>query len=120
LIFYWLRRALYFVGWLFREPDKRQFARIDRNLRCPICGATDGGRLRCVARQAKEGKTIGMKPLCQHTCLECGARFYEAPVLAVDSALVSPAIARDQIEEREDIQLRAEEQSVNLARRGLQ
>jgi hypothetical protein len=106
MIFYWAINLLRRMAWLFKLPGPQEIARIDRNSPCPICGAR-AGRLRCVwelgpGPKAPKELPPNYKVQCQHTCNECGGRWFEAPVVKVDPTRVLPSVARDEIEKAED------------------
>lgn len=98
MIFYWLRKLIMTIRWLVIAPDEKQFVKINKNLKCPVCGHADG-RLRCVEMLRSNNQT---SVLCQHTCNVCGARFYEIPVAKVDSSIVQHSIPRNKLEREED------------------
>ena len=103
MIWYWLMAAVRWVGrMVFPAPASYTMKR-DRNAKCPVCGERSG-RLRSVERlMAAGGTNVETRGVfCQHTCLKCGARFYDKPVVNVTPSHVFPAIARDEVEKRED------------------
>lgn len=107
MLIYWFLKLLEQIDRLIFPPDAKTVARIDKNFPCPVCGARKG-RLRCVRRSVREtGSSVGvLKIFCQHTCFACGARFYENPVVKLDSRQVVGAIARDDLEKLEDSEYR--------------
>jgi hypothetical protein len=104
MLFIWLRRFARLVVWLFRVPDARDVARVDPNLKCPVCGARNASRpghfpIRCVERASGTGEHGGrIVVLVQHTCVECGARHYGTPVVKVGPDMVGGAIPRNDTE----------------------
>jgi C4-type Zn-finger protein len=104
MIFRWIQTLFRLFAMLFIPPPRRG-PRINSNLTCPVCGAEDG-TLRCVevaATATPDTQLVSVTTLCQHRCNRCGARFYEKPVANVNPALVTPAIARNDIERAEDL-----------------
>ncbi len=108
MLFYWLIVALKRFVWFLRLPKIEDLALVSPDARCPVCGAHEG-RLRCVLK-AKPGPVaknpvIGGQILCQHTCAVCGARWFDSPIAkAVDPSKVLPAVARTDLETKEDRQ----------------
>jgi len=115
LIFYWLTKLLRGFLWLFRAPTPRDVARIWPDSPCPVCGARHG-RLR--ARDIWDSQKRE-RMLCQHTCLECGARYFEAPVVAFKSGLVWGSLPRDEEEKAEDRTQLANRERVAEEQRGV-
>jgi formate dehydrogenase maturation protein FdhE len=73
VIWTWLKLALIFVGrLLIPGPAHPVFPKIDPCAMCPSCGHTDG----VIRAHDEQGK-----PLVQHTCKVCLAKWYELPVL---------------------------------------
>lgn len=108
MIFYWIISALRQIVWFFRIPKPEELARIDTNAPCPVCGAREG-RLRCVLKAkpgpAAKNPVIGGQILCQHTCYECGARWFDSPIVKdVDPSKVLASVARTDLEIKEDRQ----------------
>jgi hypothetical protein len=97
VLFYWIRGLLKKIAWLFKLPQELDVARVNPDLKCPVCGAEDG-RLRCVEQLVTNGTAI----LCEHTCNVCAARFYEKPVAKVNPSLVAHAVPRNQLEKDAD------------------
>ena len=106
MIFHWLMRLMRYMFWLLIPPRREDLARINPNLRCPVCGASRG-RLRCVHKQtaAPPGQPGTVAVFCQHSCRECGARSFEKPIAAVGPSHVYPAIPRDDVEKAEDLEV---------------
>lgn len=104
MILWWLACLGDWAVRLFTPLKAIDIARIDRNESCPVCGARRGCLRTVVLNQIAEGKPPVKKIFCEHTCLECGGRWFEAPVVAVNPDLVMPAIARTDIEKLEDKQ----------------
>ena len=105
MLFYWIVTALRKIAWLFRPVSARDVARIDANDPCPTCGHRQG-RLRAVTLSitAPGATKIPMpKVFCQHTSAVCGGRWYEDPVVAVSANYVWRSMARDEIEQKEDL-----------------
>ena len=109
MLFHWLAEFILLVVWLFRPPEPRDLARVDPNAACPVCGARKG-HLRCVYMQKEKQKAanmpVEMAMFCQHTCVVCGARCYEEPIVkakdGADKVNILTAIARNEIEKEED------------------
>ena len=105
MIFYWLISILRKFIRLWHIPKPEDLAKIDPNARCPVCGAREG-RLRCVwqAEPGPQSKDVPpkYKVQCQHTCDECGARWFEKPVINVDPTKVLSSVARNEHETKED------------------
>ncbi len=107
MIFHWLMKVLRFLAWLVFPPPKELLARVNPNMRCPVCGWAKG-RLRCVEMEVQGPAVNGVRKVqtyAQHTCRVCGARCYESPVANVNPNFVHPAIPRDEIEKLEDSQI---------------
>lgn len=108
MLWYWIRKALARVWWYLGPRKERDVAFIDPHAACPVCGARHG-RLRAVVKATKapgdKNEVLGYRVMCQHTCLRCGARSFEAPVVAVTVGNVEGGIARDEWERREDTAL---------------
>ena len=104
MIFWWLRKFFAFVRWLVVPPTPADVARIDPNIKCPICGARSG-RLRAIVGQlmAPGAKLAVNRIICQHTCNVCGARSYERAIVSVEPPTVQKAVARDAVEVKEDV-----------------
>jgi hypothetical protein len=106
MIFYWLAKLARTVRWLFVAPQARDVAHISHKAACPVCGTRENV-LRCVVL-AIAGKSVNGNQQaavqCEHTCEECGARWYESPVAKVSVNSVFPAIPRDDIERAADKQ----------------
>ncbi len=106
MIFYYLIQAFRKLTWFFRPPSLRDIARIDPNAPCPVCGERNG-KIRCVW-QAQPGprppKDLppNLKVQCQHSCQQCGARWFEEPIVKVDPTRVLPSAARTDLEKAED------------------
>ena len=106
MFWYWLIELYRTFVVLFTLPKPEDLAIRDRNARCPCCGRRKG-ELRCVV-QIKAGpqnpeKAAETAILCQHRCHECGARWYEKPILEdVTTDKLLPSVARNPIEEKED------------------
>lgn len=103
MIWYWLERLGGFMLLLFGKPPtdeqiKMLNKRLDPNLKCPCCGATDG-ELRCTEQQLQNNQT---KILMQHRCKVCRARFFENPIAEVNPSLVLHAIPVNDVEKAED------------------
>jgi hypothetical protein len=102
MLFHWLKRFLRVLARLIIPPPPLALARIEVNARCPVCGHHRRGRLRTVEVDASKGGVPVRAILCQHACLICGARWFEKPIVNVDPGFVTPSIARDSDEEKED------------------
>jgi hypothetical protein len=102
MIFHWLKQFLRTLARLIIPPTPLALARIEVNARCPVC-AYRRGRLRTVEVDASKTDKPLNATLCQHTCLVCGARWFEPPIVKVDPGFVAPAIARNALEEKEDL-----------------
>lgn len=100
MILYWLDKLGGWILWLFKKPTDLEVARIDRNLKCPACGACRG-ELRCVVVAGMDNQP---RVQVQHRCRECGGRFYAEPVGKVDLRFMSSAIPRTDVEKEEDRQ----------------
>lgn len=107
MIFHWVKQLFRWLARLVIPPTPMALARIELNARCPVC-AHRGGRLRAVELDASKTDKPLSVTLCQHTCLVCGARWFEKPIVKVDPGFVAPAIARDAFEEKEDAARRFE------------
>lgn len=112
MIWYWLKMVLWRVVWFFRTPDLQDISKISKDVPCPVCGNRDG-RLRCVQRPTKPATEDGtyalgsFEILCQHTCNECGAEWFEKPVIkSVTSKTVLPSVARNELESSDDVRNR--------------
>lgn len=103
MIFKWLVDCWHAILKLFIPPPARG-PRINPNHTCPVCGH-ENGSLRAVEilSAPTQQSPVSRKTVCQHRCNECGARFYEEPIVKVNPAYVSPAIARNDIEKSEDM-----------------
>lgn len=104
MILWWLTCLGDWFVRLFTPLKPIDVARIERNASCPVCGARYGQLRTVVLNQIAEGKPPVKKVFCEHTCLECGARWFENPVVAINPDVVMPAIARSEIEKMEDKQ----------------
>lgn len=111
MIFWWIIKVLKRVIWFFKIPRPQDVARIDPQSPCPVCGNKCHSRIRCVWQQedgplppAKEPRLQlkNTKVLCQHVCGLCGARWFEQPVMKVDTTTVLPSVPRDELESKED------------------
>jgi hypothetical protein len=102
MIFLWVAKIWVFFKVLFAIPKPMDVKRLNRDLKCPVCGG-ERGRLRCVTReQLVQGRPVTPMTLCEHTCLECGARFYERPVAEVNPSFVFQAVPRNRLERLAD------------------
>src|ERR1700722_17483973 len=111
MIFFWLIQAIRKMIWYVQIPRLQDVAKIDPNAQCPVCG-NRAGRIRCVWQQQQDGPkppknepTLAMrnmKVLAQHTCDECGARWFEKPIADVDPSRVMPGAPRTELEKAED------------------
>lgn len=100
MIFLLLRRIFKAIGRLVIPPRSQDVAKVNPNVRCPVCG-WPLGELRCVALADEKGK---QSIFAQHRCRRCGARHFENPVVKVGPLNVQPAVPRNEIEIREDAQ----------------
>ncbi len=98
MIWYWLAKLGDLFVYLFGAVKPRDVAKIDKNAACGVCGARKG-RLRTVVLNVPKQQT---KVFCRHTCRQCGARWFEEPVLKVTAAHVWHAVPRNRIEATED------------------
>ena len=105
MLFYWLISILRKFIRVWHIPKPEDLAKIDPNARCPVCGAHEG-RLRCVwqAEPGPQSKDVPpkYKVQAQHSCRQCGARWFEAPVIKIDPTRVLPSVARNELEAKED------------------
>lgn len=72
MIWLWIRGFIESVVWLLVPPAAPPPKKINVNETCPNCGHGKG--------KLSVAQNNG-KPACQHTCLICGAMFYEDPVM---------------------------------------
>ena len=72
MIFVWLGRFFAWLHWLIVPPLTPPVREINIDAPCPMCGHRKG--------KLSAGENGG-KPACVHTCLVCGARSFEDPVL---------------------------------------
>ena len=100
MIWYWLMVAYFKLRRLVAIPKPRDVAKIDDQVPCPIC-AWRRNRLRAVYVRQGSGMNA-MAPMCQHECARCGARWFESAVVKVTTAMVMPAVARDDQERAAD------------------
>ena len=105
MIWYWLILAIKKAIWLFRIPKPDDLAYINRNAKCPVCG-WERGHLRAVHMQTGlqvQNRPPEKKLKCQQTCDNCGARIFHEPVAKTARAEnILPAVARTELEARED------------------
>ena len=101
MIFHWLLQLFRWLARLVISPPPLALAKIDVNARCPVCGH-QRGRLRAVEVNASQTDVPQNMTLCQHTCKDCGARWFERTIVKVNPGFVWPAVARDALEEKED------------------
>lgn len=103
MIFYWFRVFVGWVLWLVIMPHDDDMMHIDKNARCPNCGRRRG-ELRSRVVQSRVGNgPITQAPVCQHRCKCCGHRWFEKSVAAVSLGNMQPAVARNELEKREDM-----------------
>lgn len=109
MLFYWLILGLRKFVWLFKIPSPQDIARITPRSPCPVCGNSEGNRIRCVW-QLQDGPPTkdpqlqmkNTRVLAQRSCALCGARWFENPVVKVDPTRVLPSVARDELEKAAD------------------
>jgi hypothetical protein len=98
MIFYWLALLGDFVVRLFAPVKPRDVARIDVNHPCPCCNFRKG-KIRTVKLMRKVGGRAGLPEIfIEHTCQQCGARWFEATVVRVGPDLIMPGLPRTQLE----------------------
>lgn len=66
-----------FLFVIIRAIYRRRGAIVDVNLKCPGCGHRSG-KLRCIVGRVENAEEKGF---IEHTCLVCGATFYEETVV---------------------------------------
>jgi hypothetical protein len=83
MIFVWLGRFFAWLHWLIIPPLTPPVREIDIDAPCPMCGHRKG--------KLSAGENGG-KPACVHTCLVCGARSFEDPILAPVKVTGAPSM----------------------------
>lgn len=81
MIWLWIRAMIDCIHWLLVPPPAPPVKPIDINAPCPTCGHRSG--------KLSAGLN-GTKPACVHTCLICGAQFFEDPVLPSPAVTGAP------------------------------
>lgn len=124
MIIYWLVLLVRKLVWLFRIPDPRELARVDKNAKCPACGYSDA-ELRCVVLYVgppikRQGPiqdvalSQHMKVLVQHKCKQCGCRWFEPPVAeGADPTKILACAPRNDLEKSEDRDARLEQRTTD-------
>lgn len=106
MLWYYLVRFVAWLKYLLGPVTARDVARVRASAPCPVCGAKNG-TLRCVERQNTQG--VNGRPavmiVAQHTCGDCGARWFERPVLKLSQNMVWASIPRNEAEKTEDAQV---------------
>lgn len=83
MVWRWLNFLLRGLSRLFSKPDPRDYARIDIDAACPVCGHRSGElKAHDVFRESL--RTIA----CLHTCKVCGARWWEDAVTKVNETVI--------------------------------
>jgi C4-type Zn-finger protein len=103
MIWHWMLRALRFVVWLFAPAQPRDVAKINANAPCPVCNHRNGNLRTVHLMRIVAGKPPIKEVFCRHECNNCGARFFELPVVEVNPNVVLPAVAADDWEKSEDL-----------------